>query len=245
MTIPILTTTLVLDLPYGPHVPDPLTEGDGRTQAASVDRAVQRFTEDRARLYRSSDGQAVYGAAEMREREAALLEAFDREARRIAEEAQRTLTEAEQVLVQLTGSDPIDTLTEAERARANSLRAFVVEEAAELPLVQLVPRLRAALVTKDRAALTLWARYAGKRLDVEHRQPSAASSQDRAALATLVRELQGAVADPTAQTKREQALRRIQTARAVDMHLRRQRGELDGSRAQALNDARRHIRSAF
>lgn len=77
-----------IDIPYGPHVPDPLAEGGGRSVATRIDAAATSFESAKARLYRS-DGSPIFAPEEHAEHMAALLATFDQAAQPLYESAER------------------------------------------------------------------------------------------------------------------------------------------------------------
>ena len=238
-------TTNVIDIPYGygPDAPDPLATTEGQRALSRIEAAASRFAAARDKLHRP-DGSPVWGPEEHKERLNALVAEFDAAARPIHDDAEQDEAAGRVAFEALAGADPIDALTPDELARANGLRPFVAEECAESPVHQLLPRMRAALASKDTVTLILWQRYTGRRWD----QVSAAGSTAGPGMSefrTLLDQLQAAIADPQADAKREAAIRRVATARAVQQRVNRVRGQLDGSDAAAQAAMRRQIAATF
>jgi len=245
-----MTTQPSIDIPYGPAAPDYLAQGVGKQRAEQVNTAAARTEADLAKLLRP-DGTPVWGPAEHTERAAALVASFDQAAQALYEQAERDEAAARATITALDGADPLDRLDAAELARANSLRAFIAEEAADVPLTQLLTRLRAVLATAtDRAALVLWQRYAGKRWDTlmqadRDGQRSPMTLAEHREFRSLLDQLSAAVADPSQHAKRDAAITTIATARALQQHITRTRARLDGTEAQRREAHARYVRGLF
>jgi len=218
---------------------DPLAGGTGKTHADALTRAAERVQAVQATLVRG-DGTPRYGPSEQRERHAAALAAFDADAARVTTAAETARADAEVTLTRLGGADPLSALPEPELRRAAALQPFIAEEAARLPLDVVTRRLRAALAGGDRAARVLWQRYAATRLDaLKQGTGPGAPLQDRVAFADAVTALTAAITDPQTATDREDAQRRIGTARALTARAQSLRRVLDGTNAADLARARR------
>ncbi len=87
------------------------------TESRLLERAVATFQRGKAALLRP-DGQPRYAESEQREREAALLAAFDQEAAWITKQADEAIPAAEAELAKLEGADAFDSLKPEEQARA-------------------------------------------------------------------------------------------------------------------------------
>jgi len=218
---------------------DPLASGTGKVHADTLTRAAERAQAVQATLVRG-DGEPRYGPNEQRERHAATLAAFDAETARVTIAAETARADAETALTRLDGADPLTALPEPELRRAAALGPFIAEEAARLPLGVVTQRLRAVLAGDDRTARTLWHRYAATRLDaLKQGTGPSAPLPERVAFADAVAAVAAAVTDPRAATEREDAQRRIATARAVTSRAQSLRRILDGTDAADLARARR------
>lgn len=242
-------TTKPIDIAYGPHAPDYLADGVGKQRASQIDTTASRIEADLAKLLRP-DGTPVYGPAEHKERAAAIVAAYDQVARPVYEQAEKDEATARQTIAALDGADPLDRLPQADLTRARDLRPFIAEEAADLPINQLLTRLRGVMASGDQATRILWARYAGKRWDtiIEGRQegrPVRITDAESHEFRGLLDQLTAAVADPTEGKRREAAVKTIATARALQHHINRTRGRLDGSDALTRQQAARQVRALF
>jgi hypothetical protein len=127
-----------------------------------ADRAEARIKRETAQLLRP-DGSPRYTPVEHAEREAAIREAatgeFDSEVAWYLKKAQSLTDEYKGKLTMLGGSDPLDTLTEAQRQSAASRREFVREDVERLAPTVLAARIRTALAGNDQVAAVLYARY--------------------------------------------------------------------------------------
>lgn len=206
-------------------------------EMARIDRAARQFTTDSARLLRP-DGSRLYSDDEHAQRVAGLLAAFDQVGAEVTATAQAGITDAERELARLAGATPIDRLSAAELERANLRATFIREDAESLPPEQLVPRLRAALAGGDRVELTLWHRYAAKRLDQT-------PPNRRGELQPEVRALEERLADPRARETRERLERKIEMGKYLAHQPAARRREIDGSEARAFAEQRRQTYASF
>lgn len=241
-------TTLV-DIPYGPFVDtEALAAGVGKYKAGSIDAAAERLTAARAKLTRR-DGSPFFGPQEHQEREAALLATFDADVQRIADEAARDIVSAEKTFALLAGADPLDRLSVSERADAASLKAFIDEDVTTLSPDELTTRITAIVAAGDRVRAVLYHRALHRRvrentarmIDQGGRlstRDGARYERDRALLETLA----PLVADPTADATRADAVTDITRAKALQGHIRRTRGQFDGSAVAYEAELRRRFR---
>jgi hypothetical protein len=172
-------------------------------QAAAIDAAQATLDAGRKALLRA-DGTRVYSDAEHVEREAQLYTEYRRALAAASKAANEAIAAAEATLSE-GPDDPLHSLTPAELDRANALREFVREDAATLPLRELVDRVEAALRVGGKPELYLWQRGVRARL--------AALPADRYGIPTDHRELVGLEAllgrldekltDPAKQARRE------------------------------------------
>ena len=134
--------------------------------------ALQGLEAEKKRLL-NNDGTRVYSDAEHAAREAKLLEDFNA---KIAE----LVTQVEQRAADVTAAaanlqaDPTAQLQADELQAANLRSQFVREEAASLPLPQLLTRCQEALNASDKAGLFLWSRYVEQRVSTVLEQLRAA-----------------------------------------------------------------------
>jgi hypothetical protein len=185
-----------------------------------IDAAVRRRDEARGNLYRP-DGSKRYGEEEHREREAAVGEQFRAEMDALEEEADRSISAAEEDLLVLEHADPADALTTAELERANAKRAFVADDCRTLPLDALEKRCRAALAGGDRATMFLLAHHAAQRVSggADGREEEGAEGV-REIVGELLRKL-----NPDGERKTERARERLQEAQGIkDYAYLRRRG---------------------
>jgi len=217
---------------YNERIASELEEFFG-TESRSLERAEATFTQAKAALLRP-DGQAKYVEAEMREREAALLAAFDQSAAWVKAQAEEAIPAAQAELAKLAGADPFDSLKPEDQARAAARREFVKEDAALLPVVQLATQARAALAANDRGLLFLLDRYVGQRIDRDggRRDP---------ALSAVHGEIVNALADPKAAEKRHKSERKLSMAKLLNGRVDLARRRLDGRHDAMLADMRRRI----
>jgi hypothetical protein len=204
------------------------------TESRALERAVATFQTGKQALLRP-DGQPRYAEAEMREREAALLAAFDQEAGWVRAQADEAIPAAQAELAKLAGADPFDSLKPAEQERASLRREFIREDAELLRPDQLVTQARGALAANDRPLLYLMDRYVGMRIDRDgaRRDP---------ALVAVHREMAERFKDPKLGEKREKLERKIDMAKLLNGRIGIARRELDGSWDAMLNNMRRQIR---
>jgi hypothetical protein len=205
--------------------------------ACRIENAAERYRAQAAKLLRP-DGSKLYSDQEHRQRLDALLAEYDETGSAVAEEIDRAIAEAERELVKLEGADPTDALTEAELARANARRAFVKEDAEELPVHALVPRVKAALASDDKAELVLWQRYLGRRFEKT-------AGRDKEELSAVVRGLEERLADPKRREKRRKLERKVETGKLLKGRVGIKRGEMDGSLAGAREQASRAYAARF
>lgn len=141
-----------------------MTDADQIKQQA--DDASGRREREEAALYRG-DGSKVYGEEEHAERLAAITSRRDETIAGLVEQAERATSEARARVENIENRDPLDRLSEDELARAGSRRAFVKEDAEDLPMDELAKRVQAATADGDKAVRALWGRYASRRVAAE------------------------------------------------------------------------------
>jgi hypothetical protein len=124
--------------------------------------AEERIKRETAALLRP-DGTPRYTPEEHAERQAAIVEAataeFDRLTARNVRQAEEAAAACTRELTMLGGSDPLDSLSDAERQQAASRREFVREDVECLPPTQLAARIRTVIEGGDKVASVLYARY--------------------------------------------------------------------------------------
>jgi hypothetical protein len=211
-------------------------------QVDLIDHSVAMFERDKAKLYRP-DGSTVYGEAEHQERLAGLLARFDEGVADVTEAAEEAIAAAGRDLDGLRGSDPLDTLSGDDLARANALRPFVAEDGEHLPPARVAERARAALARKDRPQALLWLRAIERRLEgLRGRGPGDPAAAE---LLPARRDLEAFFDDPKAREKRERLRQRAESAKVLRGEVLRTRSRVDGSEAAALEQMREHIRSRW
>src|SRR5215208_2674210 len=94
-------------------------------------------------------------------------------------------------------------------------------------------RAKAVLASGDRVDAYLLGRNLAARLEADRRR-SPGQGLDRQALAEVLAELQGRLADPKAAEKREKAERRISAAQVLDGRVGLRHRHLDGSMDAAM-----------
>jgi hypothetical protein len=204
-------------------------------RAGQVDTAIATYQRERARLFRT-DGQPKYAPAELAEREQELLQPVLRAAETFQHDVDILVKGAEEALTLAEGGDPLDQLSGDDLQRANALAGFIREDAAELPVVDLVKRVRAAMVKGDRATLCLWYRYAGRRFDgLSDNVRTTEAAQE---LGSLIRELYTTLLPADLAKKRRDAEETLKEARKWRTHVSRRVSEIDGSLARIRAEAR-------
>jgi hypothetical protein len=194
-------------------------------EVRDLDRAAERRTTQQAALLRP-DGSPKYAEAEHAEQLARIDAEFEAVAARVTEQAEAAVEATKRELVLLEGADPFDRLSPEQQQRAALRREFIREDVELLPVHQLLPMLRAALVAGDKAELWLLDRYVGMRIDRE-------GGQVGPELLMLHRELAAAVADPQAKAKRERLERKLSAAQVLGGRVNLVRiGGVDGILAQ-------------
>lgn len=135
-----------------------------------IKNAAQRHENALAGLYRD-DGQPMYGAAEMKERQAsadaALIEAMER----VNESATAFVQSADVELAQLDTQTAVDWLSDTELHAANLRRELVNEDVARADAATIKRRLEAAVSSADRVKTFLLARAITARIAAENRKP--------------------------------------------------------------------------
>ena len=207
-------------------------------QAGRLERAAEHFETAKAKLYRSGDGQPVYAPEEHQQRLDGLLADYDSVGADVKATAEEAIAAGRQELAKLDGASPLDRLTAEEQQAASTRALFVREDCETLPLSQLTARVRAVLASGDRVDSYLLGRYAGARLNADG-QRSPGQSLERTALAEVLQELQGRLADPKAKEKREKAEQRISSAQVLGGKVRMKRLHLDGTVAADAEAMRR------
>ncbi len=208
-----------------------------------IDNAAETFRAAEKALYRG-DGQPRYAPEEHAERRAALFAVFDTACETADNAASKVIADAEQALLGIEHDDPTGRLSADDLTSANAKRAFVAEDAERLPLGDLAARCTVALVAGDTATIFLLARYARKRGEAvlaDLHNGTRMSEGDRAALRDLdgvLKQLDGALADPTAANKRAKAEEAIKAARAVKAHTAAVHGELSGAQERTMQRMR-------
>lgn len=134
--------------------------------------ALQKLEAGRAKLL-NNDGSRIYSDAEHEIRATQLLEEFNTEVEALVTQAEQRASSVEAAAANLQ-ADPTAHLKPEELQAANLRAEFVREEAASLPLPQLLTRCQEAIAAGDKAGLFLWSRYAGQRLDTVMEQLRAA-----------------------------------------------------------------------
>jgi len=217
---------------YNERIANEMAEHFG-TESRLLERAVATFQQGKAALLRP-DGQPRYAEAEMTERAAALLAAFDQEAGWVRAQAEEAIPAAEAELAMLDGADPFDSLKPEEQARSAARCEFVREDAELLRPDQLVTQARAALASNDRGLLFLLDRYIGQRIDRDgaRRDP---------ALTAVHREIVERFKDPKAAEKRHAAERKLSMAKLLGGRIEMARRQLDGRHDSMLAGMRQRI----
>jgi len=190
------------------------------TESRLLDRAAATFQTGKQALLRP-DGQPRYAEAEMQERRAALLAAFDREAEWVTTQAEEAIPAAQAELAKIEGFDPFDSLKPEQQQHVAARREIVKEDCELKPAGELVAKAKAALAAGDRPLLYLLDRYIGMRLDRD------AGRRDPA-LSAAHREIVDALADPKAVEKREKARRKLEIAKLLNGRVDMARRQLDG-----------------
>ena len=232
----MVDTTRRLD-PASERIENNLREHFG-SEATRLERAAERFEAAKAALFRSGDGQPMYAPEEHQQRLDGLLAEYDDVGAEIKATAEEAIAAGRQELAKLDSASPLDRLTADEQQAASVRALFVREDCETLPLGPLTARVRAVLASGDRVDAYLLGRYAGARLDAD-RQRSPGQSLERAALAAVLTELQGRLADPKAKEKRERAEQRISSAQVLGGKVRMKRLHLDGTVAADAEAMRR------
>lgn len=204
-------------------------------RATQVDTAIETYQQQRARLFRA-DGQPKYVPDEMAEREHALLQPVLKAAETFQSEVDILVKHAEEALTLVEGGDPLDELSTNDLQKAHALALFVREDAAELPLAELVKRVRAAMVKEDRATRFLWYRYAGKRFDTL--PDNARATEAGQELGGLVRQLYTMLLPSDLAKKRAEAEDTLKEARKWRSHVSRRVSEVDGTMDHIRAEAR-------
>lgn len=128
-----------------------------------ADDTSARREREEAALYRE-DGSKVYGEEEHAERLALITSRRDADITGLVEQAERATSEAQARVENIENRDPLDRLSEDELQRAGGRRAFVKEDAEDLPMDELAKRITAATASGDKAMISLWSRYASRRV---------------------------------------------------------------------------------
>ena len=234
-----------LNVPYGPLVDaEVLASGVGKYKADRIDAAAERLEAERKRL-RQPDGAPLYVPEELAKRETALLARFDQDTRLIADEADKDLAAAERTLARLEGADPLDRLDSDQLQRAGALKAFIDEDVATLPAADLEARIAAVVASGDRVRAVLYVRALRGRVNALRARMldqgghlARREGEDLRRFGHLLDRLEALVADPHAAEKRAEAEADIRRSRALQNHLRRTRGQYDGSAAAYERDIR-------
>ena len=134
------------------------------TGNAEVDRAIERFTQGKAALYRA-DGSAIYADQVYAEKLGALTAELHATAARVERTAEAQIAAVNRVQ-EAEDTDPIASLSLAEQQQASARALFVKEDSALLSLPDLTRRLVGVAAagggTVDRY---LWSRYARQRIE--------------------------------------------------------------------------------
>jgi len=155
-----------------------LLRGDGDRVAAAAQRLSQARQQFETATDRSRFGTDAGHAGAVAEAEPALRQAE----RAVAAVAEAAAANARQTLAQLAGS-ATPTLAPADAPTAAALAGFVKEDCADLPIGELVARVRAAVVAENRPLMWLYQRYGAPRAT------AAASDDDQPGTDTSRREL--------------------------------------------------------
>ena len=223
--------------PYSEQIDRNLREHFG-PKVDRLERAAERFRQQEAALLRP-DGTPKYAPQEHQERVEALLREYDQVGAEVAEDADEAIAEARQEIARLDGRTALDSLTEAELSRANTLARFISEDCETLPPGELARRVRAAQAGADRGALFCWARYLERRLEASRGSvPSSPAAQE---LGALARELRERFEDPKAQDKRRALEQRISSAQVLRGRVHQTRLDLDGT----MDRARREMAARY
>jgi hypothetical protein len=143
-----------------------------------ADDTSARREREEATLYRE-DGSKVYGEEEHAERLALITSRRDADIAGLVEQAERATSEAQARVENIENRDPLDRLSEDELQRAGGRRAFVKEDAEDLPLGELAKRITAATASGDKAMIALWSRYAQRRVGSEREKAQQSNQAGR------------------------------------------------------------------
>lgn len=190
-----------------------------------ADAANRRRESEEAGLYRQ-DGSKMYSDAAHADQMNELTARRDETVAELQEQADSAVTAAHTRLEAVENRDPIDRLSEDELQRASGRRAFVKEDAEDLPLAELTSRVKTALHDNDPAMITLYGRYAARRADAEREKMRQAGGSSSAADAQALGDLREAVEAATARLNsggRAMALQaareKLEEAREASIHV--------------------------
>lgn len=128
-----------------------LPEGAGKMTTteglrARMDATAERLEAEKAKLYRP-DGSKLYADEEHEERLRSIEQEHTTAFDAIEADVGRSISRAQEDLLKLEHSDPVDLLSNEELERANSKSPFVLNECLNLPPAALTKRLSAVLAS--------------------------------------------------------------------------------------------------
>jgi hypothetical protein len=204
-----------------------------------VERAAGVYEAAQQKLYRP-DGAPIYADAEHAARDAAHLAEFDRIARREYEEAEADAAAAVAQLAQLDGTDPLDTLSDAEVQRAAARLPFVSEDADRPPLAAFVTRIESVLLAGDTPQVYAYWKTSVRRLETERETGRAGTAGVLAQVDALGR-CTAALADPKMAAKRASAEALRTEAQRALRDINHRRAQLTGAYLAQENKMRQQL----
>lgn len=217
-----------------------------------LERAVARFEDGQEKLLRK-DGSKYYGDQEHAERLERLSAEFGQRVDGIIAEAEGEAEGYEEAALALSYQPITSGLDLAERSRLNEERHFVEEDCRHMSLTGLTERLRAVALGNDKAAKTLHARYARRRLEAEDARvddlarrgandarPEAEREAHRR-LGGLLEDLEEDATDRGQRERRQAALEKAGKAREAAARAQRKRMEMDGADRRASEETVRRM----
>lgn len=138
------------------------------TETQRLERAANEARAELDRL-QAAEATETYTEVELRRRRDAVLAQFDTQAAETVEQVTQAGQRAEAEATRLSVDDPLTRLTPEQLAEAERRRWIIEEDATKLTYSEMLPRVRAALVSPSPAERALWHRYLGRRLEADQR----------------------------------------------------------------------------
>lgn len=213
-----------------------------------LETAYSAFKLGTARLYK--DGKPLYNPDEHLVRSKALLAEFTAEVGDVIKTVREQEAAAAALEAEAKGFDPLlDTMSDADLARAIPLATFIREDAETLPITDLADRLAAVVAGGDKVQKLLYLRYVGRRMERERndqrgRQLSQEELQARGEIREHLKTLQERFEKPAAERRvKAAAIRRA--AWRIESDAQRLLAEVDGSSARLAQQRSAYYASRF